>query len=83
MALGGFAAATLSTGLLWSLTSALLVLAVGGVSVVAFAICTRRSEPWQRLVELVRLLSPEPRIPPPRTPERGEPRSLEPARNSR
>lgn len=56
LALGALATTTLSTGLLWSLTSALLVLAVGSVGVIAFAICTRRSEPWQRVVELVRLL---------------------------
>jgi hypothetical protein len=63
VALGGVAAATLSTGLFWSLTTALLVLALGSACVFAFAICTRRSEPWQRLVQLVRLLKCGPQVP--------------------
>ncbi|QQQ77393.1 hypothetical protein IOD16_02285 [Saccharothrix sp. 6-C] len=77
LALGGLAVTTLSTGLSWSLTTALLVLAVGGAGVFAFAICARRDEPWQRLAELVRLLRPEPRVPRPTA------KSAQQARNSR
>ncbi|MCC8251295.1 hypothetical protein [Saccharothrix luteola] len=71
--------------MLWSLNWALLVLAVGSVSVIAYAICARRGEPWQRVVELVHLLKSGPRVPPPTPKSRGrsDRQPLDAARNSR